>query len=86
MAAPKKWGYTRDQQIPDEILVSWSDGDLTEAVVFEVVEHLLGDQDSRREVAAWARAAHDSSIPVGKDWIADVRQGLMDRCLEIGQD
>ena len=86
MAAPKKWGYTRDKDIPDEILVSWSDGDLTEAVVFEVVEHLLGDQDSRRDVAAWARTAHDTSIPVGKDWIAEVRSGLMDRCLEIGQD
>lgn len=85
MAAPKKWGYTRDKAIGDEMLVSWSDGDLIEAVVFEVNEHLLRHKDSRREVAAWARAAFDSSVPAGKDWIADPPTALVERCQELGK-
>ena len=85
MAAPKKWGYTRDKQIGDEMLVAWSDGDLIEVVVFEVNEHLLARRSSRRDVAAWARAAHDTTTAVGRDWIGDPRQGLVDQLLEIAR-
>ncbi len=60
MAAPKTWGYTRGREIPDEILVSWADGDLTAQVAQEVDETLLMDRAQRREVAAYARAGADS--------------------------
>ncbi len=60
MAAPKMWGFTRGQDIPDEILVSWADGDLTAQVAQEVDETLLMDREQRRKVAAYARAAADS--------------------------
>jgi len=60
MAAPKTWGYTRGQDIPDEILVSWADGDLTAVVAQEVDETLLMDHGQRRKVAATARASADS--------------------------
>jgi hypothetical protein len=60
MAAPKHWGYTRGKDIPDEILVSWADGDLTAQVAQEVDETLLGNREQRRLVAAYARAAADS--------------------------
>jgi len=80
MAAPKRWGYTRDKAIGDEMLVSWSDGDLTEIVATELEERLLIDATERRNVAAWARAAQDSSVTKGKDWILAPRGGLLDRC------
>ncbi len=60
MAAPKQWGYTRGKNIPDEILVSWADGDLTAQVAKEVDETLLMDRQQRRMVAAFARASADS--------------------------
>ncbi|HKK71215.1 MAG TPA: hypothetical protein VKA86_08350 [Candidatus Krumholzibacteria bacterium] len=85
MAAPKKWGYTRDKQIGDEMLVAWSDGDLIEAVVFEVNEHLLRHRASRRMVAAWARASEDTMEPVGRDWLMDPPKSLVTRCKEIAR-
>lgn len=60
MAAPKQWGFTRGKQIPNEILVSWADGDLTAQVAKEVDETLLMDRKQRRMVAAFARASADS--------------------------
>ncbi len=60
MAAPKQWGYSRGKSIPDEILVSWADGDLTAQVAKEVDETLLADRQQRRMVAAYARASADS--------------------------
>jgi len=60
MAAPKQWGFTRGKQIPNEILVSWADGDLTAQVAKEVDETLLMDRKQRRMVAAFARAGADS--------------------------
>lgn len=87
MAAPKNWGYTRDKEIGDEMLVSWSDGDLIEAVVFEVNEHLLRHPEARREVAAWARAAFDTTIPArDKDWIDEPRAALIERCQAMVSD
>ncbi len=85
MAAPKKWGYTREQAFGPEMLVAWSDGDLTEMLVKEVVERLLSSAGERRDVAAWARAAADSSEFDGKDWIADPREGLLEQCRLVGQ-
>lgn len=85
MAAPKRWGYTRDQQIGPEMLVAWSDGDLTEILVTEIRERLLRHREERTNVAAWARAAYDSSVPRGKDWIESPRPALLARCKEIGR-
>jgi len=68
MAAPKRWGYTRDQDFSDELLVSWTDGDLTANVAKEVDERLLGRPESRREVAAFARAVVDSIGPELVEW------------------
>jgi hypothetical protein len=95
MAAPKDWGYTRDQAIPDEVLVSWADGDLTAQVAKEVDECLLGDREERIQVAAFARAAADT---VGEEitrWngkrpgkralhMLPVRDGLLDSIVELG--
>ena len=86
MAAPKRWGYTRDQEIGPEMLVAWSDGDLTEILVTEINERLLRHVEERENVAAWARAAHDSSVPRGKDWIEAPRAALRARCKEIGRN
>lgn len=83
MAAPKKWGYTRDQAIGDEMLVSWTDGDLTEILVKEIEERLLAQGEERARVAAWARAAHATSTTSGKDWIAEPREALLGRCREV---
>jgi hypothetical protein len=85
MAAPKKWGYTREQAFGPEMLVAWSDGDLTEMLVKEVEERLLASADERCEVAAWARAAADSSEFEGKDWIAEPREGLLEQCRRVAQ-
>lgn len=85
MAAPKRWGYDRDQEIGSEMLVAWSDGDLTEILVTEINERLLRHEHVRADVAAWARAAHDSSIPHGKDWIETPRRPLLERCKEVGR-
>ena len=63
MAAPKKWGYTRDQSIPDELLVAWADGDLVKILDKELVERLLTRPDERRELAAFTRAAQDTVDP-----------------------
>ncbi|RKZ12559.1 hypothetical protein DRQ32_03420 [bacterium] len=84
MAAPKKWGYTREQAFGPEMLVAWTDGDLTEILVKEVEERLLALADERAAVAAWARAAQDSAGFEGKDWMMDVREGLMDQCRRVG--
>jgi hypothetical protein len=85
MAAPKKWGFTRDKHIGDEMLVAWSDGDLIEAVVFELNEHLLRHRESRRMVSAWARASEDTMAPVGRDWLLDPPKSVVQRCREIGR-
>lgn len=85
MAAPKKWGYTREQAFGPEMLVAWSDGDLTEMLVKEVVERLLASTEERRGVASWARAAQDSSEVEGKDWIAEPRDGLLEQCRRVAQ-
>jgi hypothetical protein len=85
MAAPKKWGYTREQAFGPEMLVAWSDGDLTEMLVKEIEERLLASAGERRDVAAWARAAQDSSVVEGKDWIAETRAGLLEQCRLVGQ-
>ena len=85
MAAPKKWGYTREQAFGPEMLVAWSDGDLTEILVKEVVERLLASDEERRVVASWARAAQDSSEFKGKDWIAEPREGLLEQCRRVAQ-
>jgi len=80
MAAPQKWGYTRAQEFGPEMLVAWTDGDLTEILVREIEERLLARDEERAAVAAWARAAADSAEVDGKDWMADVRGGLLDQC------
>jgi hypothetical protein len=85
MAAPKKWGYTREQAFGPEMLVAWSDGDLTEMLVKEVVERLLASAEERSDVAAWARAAQDSSEFEGKDWMAAPREGLLEQCRLVAQ-
>jgi hypothetical protein len=83
MAAPKKWGYTRDQEFGPEMLVAWTDGDLTSILVREVEERALIRAEVRREVAAWARAAFDSSEFEGKDWMATPRDGLLEQCRRV---
>ena len=83
MAAPKKWGYTRDQEFGPEMLVSFTDGDLTEILVKEVVERCLSVPSARRDLAAWARAAADSAEFEGKDWILDPRAGLLEQCRRV---
>lgn len=80
MAAPKKWGYTRDQAFGPEMLVAWTDGDLTEILVREIEERLLTHAEERAAVAAWARAAADTATVEGKDWMVDVRDGLLEKC------
>lgn len=85
MAAPKKWGYTRAQEFGPEMLVAWTDGDLTEILVREVEERLLARDDERAAVAAWARAAADSAQVEGKDWLADVRGRLLEQCKQASQ-
>lgn len=93
MAAPKDWGYTRDQSIPDEILVSWADGDLTAELAKEVDECLLGDGEERTRVAAFARAATDTVGEEITSWtekrpgkralhLLAVRDGLIDSIVE----
>jgi len=83
MAAPKKWGYTRDQEFGPEMLVAWTDGDLTSMLVKEVEERALMLADVRRDVAGWARAAYDSSEFAGKDWMATPRDGLLEQCRRV---
>ena len=61
MAAPKTWGYTRDQAIANELLVSWADGDLTADVAKEVDERLLANREDRDMLADFARAAEDTT-------------------------
>jgi hypothetical protein len=80
MAAPKRWGYTREKPVGDELLVSWSDGDLTEILVVEVEERALADRSQREELAAWARAAYDSGLSPDRDWIVEPRKGLLESC------
>jgi len=45
----------------------------------EVPAHLL-DPAQRDALAGWARAAYDSSVARGKDWLATPRKGLMETC------
>ena len=85
MAAPKKWGYTRDKEFGPEMLVAWTDGDLTEILVKEVEERVLTLADVRRDVAAWARAAADTAVVDGKDWMASPRDGLLEQCRRVSQ-
>ena len=83
MAAPKKWGYSREQPIGPEMLVSWADGDLTDILVRELEERLLTHPEERRDVAAFARASYDSSTFDGKDRLLEVRSGLVEACKGI---
>jgi hypothetical protein len=80
MAAPKNWGYTRDSSFCDEMLVSWTDGDLTEALTREVVERLLCHGDERQRAADWAGAAQRSTLFKGKDWIVDPPAAVVQAC------
>jgi len=86
MAAPKKWGYTRAQPIPDELLVAWADGDLIQILDKEIVERLLTHPDERQHLAAFARAAQDTVEPAdgGPDRIARPRAGVVERCQGLG--
>ena len=86
MAAPKKWGYTRQQPIGDELLVSWVDGDLTHTVAREISLRLLGNQEDRGVFAAFARASEASAEPGdSRNRIQEPRQGLLDRCIAMAQ-
>ena len=67
------------------MLVAWSDGDLTEILVKEIVGRLLASTGERSQVAAWARAAQDSSEIEGKDWMAEARDGLLEQCRLVGR-
>ncbi len=80
MAAPKNWGYSRDESFGDEMLVSWTDGDLTEILAKEVVERLLRHPEERQRVAEWARAAHASTRFRGKNWIEDPPRAVVEAC------
>jgi hypothetical protein len=89
MAAPKNWGYTREQPFSDEILVSWVDGDLIKILDKEIVERLLTNADDRALLAAYARACYDSSTPTKKgerDWLLDPPRGLIQTCQALGHD
>ena len=68
------------------MLVAWTDGDLTDILVREVVERTLARAEVRREVAAWARAAQDTTEYEGKDWIASPREGLLEQCRRVAED
>jgi len=83
MAAPKTWGYSREQAFGDEMLVSWADGDLTAILTKEVVERLLHRREERERVAAWARAAQRSSHTRGKDWIQNPPKPLVEACKSL---
>ena len=85
MAAPKKWGYTRDQEFGPEMLVAWTDGDLTQILVREVEERVLANAETRRDVAAWARASADTAVVEGKDWMASPRDGLLEQCRRVAE-
>ena len=86
MAAPKKWGYTRADAFGPEMLVAFTDGDLTEILVKEVVERCLALPDERRDLAAWARACEDTTVAEGKDWMATPRDGLLEQCRRVVRD
>ena len=86
MAAPKKWGYTRTQEFGPEMLVAWTDGDLTQILVREVEERVLANADVRQDVAAWARACADTAEFEGKDWMAEPRDGLLEQCRRVGEE
>lgn len=85
MAAPKKWGYSREAAIADEILVAWSDGDLIEILVKEVEERLLVHRDEREAAAAWARTVEASRQPLdgGRDWLEECPPSLVKRCVAM---
>ena len=86
MAAPKQWGYTRDDSFGPEMLVSWTDGDLIEILQKEIVERLLTVPEERTRVARWARAAHDTTKFKGKDWIAEPSDSLVESCKAVIRD
>jgi hypothetical protein len=83
MAAPKLWGYTRKQPIGNEMLVSWTDGDLTAILAKEVEERLLGEAQERANLAAFARACQDSWRPGSREdgnRLLEPRPALVDLC------
>jgi len=81
MAAPKKWGYTRDHEISDEILVSWCDGDLTAVVAREMDERLLRHSEEREKLAEYARVCGKSTQRGSqRDFLETPRSGLLERC------
>lgn len=93
MAAPKQWGYTRDQALQDEVLVSWADGDLTAVVAKEFEERLLSSSIDRQAAADYARDAEISRNPGDRrDFLEAPRAGVLERCIllaespEIGAD
>ncbi len=86
MAAPKQWGYSRDQPVGNEMLVSWADGDLIEILTKEVVERLLTHPEERAQVAAFARACEDTVDPHdGHDRIERPRSGLTELCVSMAE-
>jgi hypothetical protein len=87
MAAPKHWGYTRDQPIGDELLVSWADGDLTAGVGKELEERLLADAEERAMVAAYARDCARSAEASGRrDRLIAPRGALLEQCERLAGD
>jgi len=86
MAAPKKWGYTRDQAVPDEVLVSWADGDLTAVVAKEVEERMLSSASDREAAAEFARDAELSRDPGDRrDFLEAPRPGVLERCIALAE-
>lgn len=87
MAAPKHWGYTRDQAVEDELVVSWADGDLTANVAKELEERLLSSQQDRASVAVFARdAARTTEAHGAREALLEPRAALIERCQELGAD
>lgn len=81
MVAPKHWGYTRDQAIGDELLVSWADGDLTAIVGKELEERLLSSPTDRERVAVYARdCARTAAGSDVSDMLVEPREALLERC------
>lgn len=86
MAAPKHWGYTRQQPFTDELLVSWADGDVTAMLAKEMDERMLAHREDRETVAAYARACQDTATPHRegeRDWLLAPRPGLTGLCKEL---
>jgi len=87
VAAPKRWGYTRDQAVQDEILASWADGDLTAIVAKELEERLLANAEDRSLAASFARDAERSRDASGqRDALLSPRPGVLERCRALADE